>query len=355
MARRVCRTLGIEHYTLDYTSEFGTHVIEPFCDAYLAGETPNPCIACNRYLKFEALQRLRRELGAAYVATGHYVRRVPAACSAAKKDAGGQPGGEPGTFALLRGKDPSKDQSYVLYHLDQATLAHMLFPLGDLTKAQVRAIAEEAGLASAHKAESQDICFVPTGDYVGFIKEHRAFTPQPGAIVNAAGERVGTHAGQLAYTVGQRKGLGVAAPRPLYVLAKDAAANTLVVGAREELLTRHVAAHDVNLMNGLAGWTAVPAGAALAETCHECAAVAGGAPEGGATYERAVTAKISYRAQPAPAMALVQVDAAGAPVRLDVTFEEPVAGVSPGQALVIYAGEEVLGGGTLLAKPQNCC
>ena len=208
-ARQVCLSLGLPHFIYNFSRTFNVDVIDRFCASYLAGKTPNPCIDCNRYVKFAALQERRRELGYDYVATGHY------ACRAYND--------ETGRYELRRGVDANKDQSYVLFHLSQDTLAHMLFPLGELTKPEVRALAEEHGFINASKAESQDICFVPDGDYASFIerREGRAF--QPGDIVDRDGKVLGRHEGLARYTIGQRKGIGVAAPEPLYVFAKDAA------------------------------------------------------------------------------------------------------------------------------------
>ena len=237
-AREVCRRLGIPHDAFDLRDRFDAAVVRPFCDAYLEGRTPNPCIACNRFLKFESLQQRRRELGFDYVATGHYARRRWDAAT--------------GRWQLLRACDPAKDQSYVLYHLTQDTLAHMLFPLGELTKGEVRELARARGFVTAAKPESQDICFVPDGDYAGFIEGRcgadTAFNP--GEIVDREGRVLGEHAGLIRYTIGQRKGIGVAEREPLYVLGKDASANRLIVGFRDELLSSGVVARDVNLIGG---------------------------------------------------------------------------------------------------------
>lgn len=300
-ARAVCRRLDIPHDAFDLRDRFDAAVVRPFCDAYLAGRTPNPCIDCNRFLKFEALQKRRREMGLDYVATGHYARR--------RWDAATE------RWQLLRASDPAKDQSYVLYHLTQDTLAHMLFPLGELTKDEVRELARAHGFVTAEKPESQDICFVPDGDYAGFIEGHcgagAAF--EPGEIVNREGRVLGEHAGLIRYTIGQRKGIGVAAREPLYVLGKDASANRLVVGFKDELLSSGVVACDVNLIGG-------------------------GVLEG----PRKVQVKTHYRQRPVPATA----EQTG-PDELTVTFEEPQRAAAPGQAAVLYEGDVVLGGGTI--------
>lgn len=300
-ARAVCRRLGILHDAFDLRDRFDAAVVRPFCDAYLEGRTPNPCIDCNRFLKFEALQKRRREMGLDYVATGHYARR--------RWDAATE------RWQLLRASDPAKDQSYVLYHLTQDTLAHMLFPLGELTKDEVREMARAHGFVTAEKPESQDICFVPDGDYAGFIEGHcgagAAF--EPGEIVNREGRVLGEHAGLIRYTIGQRKGIGVAAREPLYVLGKDASANRLVVGFKDELLSSGVVACDVNLISG-------------------------GVLEG----PRKVQVKTHYRQRPVLATA----EQTG-PDELTVTFEEPQRAAAPGQAAVLYEGDIVLGGGTI--------
>ena len=300
-ARAVCRRLGILHDAFELRDRFDAAVVRPFCDAYLAGRTPNPCIDCNRFLKFETLQKRRREMGLDYVATGHYARRRWDEAT--------------GRWQLLRASDPAKDQSYVLYHLTQDTLAHMLFPLGELTKDEVRELARAHGFVTAEKPESQDICFVPDGDYAGFIEGHcgagAAF--EPGEIVNREGRVLGEHAGLIRYTIGQRKGIGVAAREPLYVLGKDASANRLVVGFKDELLSSGVVACDVNLISG-------------------------GVLEG----PRKVQVKTHYRQRPVLATA----EQTG-PDELTVTFEEPQRAAAPGQAAVLYEGDIVLGGGTI--------
>lgn len=313
-AKAVCRRLGVPHYTFNFGDLFGEQVIDRFCGAYLAGTTPNPCIDCNRYLKFEALQRRRRELDLDYVATGHYARRRFDEAT--------------GRWQLLRGLDASKDQSYVLYHLTQDSLAHMLFPLGSLQKAEVRALAREHGFVNADKAESQDICFVPDGDYVGFI-QHRLELPsdgdaakvppafRPGPIVDRAGRVLGTHRGLIHYTVGQRKGIGVAAPAPLYVFAKNAEANTLVVGAADEVQVYTVTARDINLI-------------AVERLEGPCS----------------VQVKTHYRQRPVAAVAEQTGDD-----KLTVTFAEPQRAAAPGQSLVLYDGDVVVGGGTIV----GCC
>lgn len=298
-ARSVAFRLGIPYHVFNYTAKFGSCVVDRFCDAYLAGETPNPCIDCNRFLKFEALQQRRRELGYDYVATGHYARR--------------RFNQETGRYELLRGDDPKKDQSYVLYHVTQDQLAHMLFPVGELEKPQVREVARMAGLVNAEKQESQDICFVPDGDYAHFIEEQRGITLEPGDIVDEEGTVLGRHNGLARYTIGQRKGLGIGGGTPLFVLRKDVEANRLVVGSAEKAGVTQVTAEDVNLISV----------DDIVEPIR-------------------VEAKAVYRSPARPATAVMDGG------KLVVTFDNPVRSVAPGQALVIYAGDVVLGGGTIV-------
>ena len=297
-AADVAFQLDIPFEVINYTDEFREKVIKKFIATYETGGTPNPCIDCNRFLKFGALQQRRRELGFDYVATGHYARRAYDE--------------ETGRYLLLRGRDPKKDQSYVLYHLTQEHLKHMLFPVGELEKPQVRAVAHEAGLGNADKLESQDICFVPDGDYATFIEEHTGATFVPGPIVDEAGAVLGKHNGLVHYTIGQRKGLGVAAGHPLFVLKKDAKTNTLVVGPATSAGVHEVVANDVNLIS-------------VAEIAEPLT----------------VEAKVNYRATPRKAVVCMKGE------KLIVTFEEPVRAVAPGQAMVLYQGDVVVGGGTI--------
>lgn len=296
-ARNVAHSLGFEHYVVNFSDAFDKQVIDRFCSAYEAGRTPNPCIDCNRYLKFAMLQQRRREFGCDYVATGHYARRVQL---------------EDGSFALLRGADPAKDQSYVLYHVDQDTLAHMLFPLGDMTKMETRELAAANGLVNANKGESQDICFIPDGNYASFIEERLGVSPQ-GDIYDTLGELRGQHKGLIRYTIGQRKGLNLGGGYdPLYVVGKDAVHNTLFVGPKEALYSTHVVADDVNIISGMR-W------------------------EGA----RPVQAKVGYRMKAADALASFDGE------KLVVDFADPVRAVSPGQSLVVYDGDLVVGGGAI--------
>ncbi|WP_175282269.1 MULTISPECIES: tRNA 2-thiouridine(34) synthase MnmA [unclassified Selenomonas] len=296
-ARRVADVLGIRHYVMDFTMPFQTSVIDYFLDEYLLGRTPNPCIACNRYIKFEGLLHKSAELGASHVATGHYARI----------DFDG------GMYRLRKGKDVDKDQSYVLYHLNQETLAHVLLPLGDFDKGTTRRMAEEYRLPVAHKPESQEICFVPRDDYKSYMKEKRPGRSVPGDIVDRAGNVLGHHDGISFYTIGQRRGLGIAAPQPLYVTALDAVHNHVVVGTAEEVFARELTASDLS-------WTMWES---LDEVCM-------------------AHAKIRYGKREAEAR-IMPLDGN----RLRVRFTEPQRAVTPGQSIVFYEGDVVLGGGVI--------
>ena len=231
-ARSVAYRLGIEHLVFNFKDAFRSHVMQPFCDSYLRGETPNPCINCNRHIKFDAMLRRAEALGYDYIATGHYAVR--------RQDP------ETGRYLLCRPKDRSKDQTYVLYNLTQHQLAHTLFPLGDLEKAQVRQMAEAAGLVNSHKPDSQDMCFVPDGDYAGYIRHATGAEIQPGDFLDTAGNPIGRHRGLIHYTIGQRKGLGLSLGRPAYVVGKDAASNTVTIGAESDLYTDSFTVRELN-------------------------------------------------------------------------------------------------------------
>jgi tRNA-uridine 2-sulfurtransferase len=297
-ARRVADRLGIPHYTLNFRDVFHREVVRNFLEEYARGRTPNPCIRCNRFVKFEALLAKALSLGAGYVATGHYAR------IARSTD---------GRYLLKRALHAGKDQSYALFSLTQQQLAHTLFPLGELEKLETRRIAAELGLATAEKPESQELCFVPDGDYLGYISHELPSTAMPGPIRNLRGEVVGTHPGIAFFTVGQRKGLGIAASKPMYVVELVPDQNTVVVGEKEELYSRGLSAVDAN-------WIGVEA-------------LAG---------EMRVTAKIRYRSEDVPATVRVVADGS---VRID--FDEPQRAVSPGQAVVLYEGDTVVGGATI--------
>ncbi len=300
-ARRVCASLGIPHYVLDVREQFRTHVMDTFVAAYRAGRTPHPCIACNDRIKFDVLAAQAAALGAAAVATGHYARieREP-----------------DGAYALLRGEYRSKDQSYVLYGLGQAQLARTLLPVGAYAKAQIRALAAEAGLHLATKRDSQEVCFIPSGDYRTYLAERAREAgepPRPGELVDETGAVVGAHAGVEGFTVGQRRGLGVTLGERRFVTAVEAASGRVTVGPESALWKRTVAVETVR-------W------------------VSGQEPTG----PLEVTAKLRYGGEPAPALATP-----GPGGALTLRFDDPQRAPTPGQAAVLYDGLRVLGGGVI--------
>lgn len=298
-ARRVADTLGIPYYVLNFRQMFQETVIDYFVKEYAAGRTPNPCIACNRYVKFEGLLEKARQLGAHYVATGHYARIVYDAAR--------------GRHLLKRGADVTKDQSYALYHLNQQTLAHFLMPLGDYAKTETRRLAREFGLAVADKPDSQEICFIPDNDYKRYLNDHAPGSIRPGNIVDTTGKIIGRHAGLPLYTVGQRKGLGLAVGHPLYVVALDYDKNELLVGTDRDVFARELIADDLNwiLMDHLAD-------------------------------QLTVKAKIRYSAIPADATLTPCTDG-----RVHVTFAAPQRAITPGQSVVFYDDDMVVGGGII--------
>lgn len=297
-ARRVAEQLGIPYYVLNLKEAFQSRVVDVFTSEYRRGRTPNPCLVCNRDIKFDLLWQRARELDAAYVATGHYARIDR------EQDSSG--------VVLLRGVDADKDQSYFLFTLDQAQLRRTLFPVGHLTKQQVRAKAHQLGLRVAAKPESQDICFVPDGDYARFV-EARLQPDQvtPGEIVSQDGRRLGSHAGIHGFTVGQRRGLGLGGlNEPYYVTSINPDSGHVTVGTKAELRVSGLRASDVN-------W------------------ISGQRPDG-----VRVAAKIRYRSRPLPATVISRADR-----RVEVWFDEAYPAVTPGQAVVFYDGARVLGGG----------
>ena len=305
-ARRVAGQLEIPFYVLNLEREFGRGVLEPFLQAYLAGETPSPCIDCNSTVKFGALLgQARRLYGCSAVATGHYAR------VAAEPDAAAVDGRR---YRLLAARDAEKDQSYFLYGLRQDQLARTRFPLGELTKPEVRAIARRLGLATADKAESQEICFVPGGDYRAELRSRAGWQESPGPLLDVDGTRVGDHRGAAAYTVGQRQGLGVALGEPRYVARIDAAANLVQLGRREDLQRRRFRVREASFVAGR--------------------------PPAEDAFEAAV--RIRHRAALVPA-SVRRSDAQA----WEVEVAQPVWAPAPGQAAVFYAGDVVLGGGRI--------
>ena len=293
-AREVCHRLGIPHYTLDLQKEFLSDVVHPFVATYLDGRTPNPCISCNEHLKFRHLMRKATGLGADLLATGHYARMLGN-----------------GRYRLARGVDTSKDQTYFLFTLRQTEMSSLLFPLGSMTKNEVRAKALELDLPVHEKPESQEICFVPPGGLRDFIRENAPDLPGPGEVVDLEGNVIGNHDGACYYTVGQRKGLGIASTEPLYVVRIDAGTNTVVMGSRDE-------ASFIGLTATGMSWVADN--------------------PSGERFEAQV--RIRHQHTPAPSLITVHDDGT-----IAVSFHEPQHGVAPGQAVVIYDGDIVLGGG----------
>jgi len=303
-ARRVAANLGISHIVIPMQEHFERFVIENFVEEYKRGHTPNPCIRCNRFLKFDVLLDWAKSVGADRIATGHYSR--------VRFDE------ERGRWLLLRGKDRKKDQSYALYALTQPQLERTLFPLGKMTKEETRAKAAELGLRVADKPDSQEICFVPGRNYPAFLKAVAPELVQPGKIVDMSGKVLGEHQGIAFYTIGQRKRLGISSPEPKYVVRIDSKTNTVVVGSNEDLFGKTVFAKDINLisMETLPG-------------------------------SLAVTAKIRYNTRDSAAVVRELFNNMA-----EVVFEQRQRAITPGQALVMYQGEEVVGGGIIADEAE---
>lgn len=300
-ARSVACRLGIPYYVFNFKDDFEEKVIRKFVRSYEAGITPNPCIDCNRYLKFDRLYKRARVLGCDCIVTGHYAR--------IERD------GE--RYLLKKALDGSKDQSYVLYSLTQAQLAHTLFPLGTLKKTDVRRMAEEQGFVNADKPDSQDICFVPDGDYASVIRRYTGKDAEAGDFVSADGTVLGRHKGIIHYTVGQRRGLGICAPEPLYVCGIFPGSNTVLLGRNADLYRKDVDVANVHWISGTAP-----------QADFRCAA------------------KLRYRQSEQPAAVIPT----GADT-VHIVFDEPQRAVTPGQAAVFYDGDTVLGGGVIVRKP----
>jgi tRNA-specific 2-thiouridylase len=296
-ARNVAYRLGMPHYVLNFSDDFKEQVIRPFVETYEGGGTPNPCIDCNRYIKFKSLLLRAKQLDFDYIVTGHYARVEK----------------EGGRYLLKKALDPKKDQSYVLYAMTQEQLAHTRFPLGAMTKSQVRETALIRGFVNAEKRDSQDICFVPGGDYGDFIEGYRGRKSEPGNIIGPEGRVLGRHRGLIRYTLGQRRGLGLSFSVPMYVAAKSPGANTLTLGPEESLYAKTLTADQLNLI----------------------------------AYERLdrpirVTVKTRYLQKEQWALAE---QIGGSTLRL--SFDEPQRAITPGQAAVLYEGDVVVGGGTI--------
>ena len=298
-AKSVCHRLGIPHYTFNFTGDFDREVIAPFIRSYEQGRTPNPCIDCNRYLKFQRLYHRALELGCDYIATGHYVRRVEEA---------------DGTVTLHKALDADKEQSYVLYNMTQEQLRRTLFPLGALTKTEVREIAQREGFLNAKKHDSQDICFVPDGDYAAFIQEYTGKTYAPGPVYDVDGNKLGTHRGIIHYTIGQRKGLGLALGKPMYVKATDAEKNTVTLATNDQLFSSKVYAEHLN-------W------------------IAGDVP----SEPKTVVARVRYHGKDQPATLHFL---RNGNIMADFQVAQPA--VTPRQAIVFYQGDQMLGGAEIV-------
>jgi len=299
-ARVICEKLGIEYNVVDFREEFKQRVITPFVKEYIEGRTPNPCNLCNRYIKFEALLDYAKSIGAKYIATGHYAKIE-------KDDVTGR-------YYITKSAADKKDQTYALYDLTQEQLSHVLMPLGDYTKEQIRKIAEENSLVNANRKDSQEICFVEDKDYAGFIKRHFNYTSKQGNFEDSLGNVYGKHKGLIHYTVGQRKGLGLSLKKPMYVVRLEKATNKVIIGEEKELEKDILTCNKVNFM--------------MIDKLIE---------------PLKVMAKIRYNAKPVSAIILPLENG-----NVKVVFDEAVKGVAPGQACVFYIEDKVLGGGIIV-------
>lgn len=296
-AKGVCERLGIEHYEVDLRKEFSRYVVADFISEYKSGKTPNPCIVCNKYIKFGLMIEKAISMGFDKIATGHYARVTL----------------ENGRYALYRGMDKSKDQSYVLYHLSQEQLSRTLLPLGELSKSEVREMAQKAGLITADRADSQDICFVPDGDYASFIEKTDGFQSETGDYVDINGNVLGRHKGVIRYTLGQRKGLGIALGKHAFVIDKNPETNRVVLGDEEYLFKKCVYTKNNSFI-----------------------------PFDELESEMEVTAKLRYRHTEQSAVIYPHNDG------VMIEFNEPQRAPSPGQSAVFYSGDRVIGGGIIV-------
>ncbi|MBE6548156.1 MAG: tRNA 2-thiouridine(34) synthase MnmA [Ruminococcaceae bacterium] len=297
-AKKICEMLGIEHRVYEFEDLFYDRVIRDFTQTYIGGGTPNPCIVCNKLMKFGAFLDASISHGADKIATGHY--------AIIEKDSSGR-------YLLRKAKDKAKDQTYVLWSLDQFQLSHTLLPLGEYTKEEIRLIAEQNNLINAHKSDSQDICFVPDGDYASFIKREFGYTSEPGNYIDIDGNIIGKHKGIIHYTIGQRKGLGISVGRHIFVKEKNVLNNTVTLADEEHIFTRHVVINNINLI-----------------------------PFDGLDGKMRVEAKIRYSQKACPAVAEQT-----AHDEITLTFDEPQRAAAAGQSAVMYDDDYVMGGGII--------
>lgn len=302
-AKSVCDRIGIEHVVINFTDTFRENVMERFCNSYLSGYTPNPCVDCNKYIKFDKMLECLDELNCDVFATGHYAQ--------IETDANGR-------YLLKKAADSAKDQSYFLYSLSQKQLSKVLFPLGKLTKDEVREIAAEQSFVNSRKKDSQDICFIPDGNFSGFIQRYKQLQPTPGSFIDTDGNILGAHNGAYMFTIGQRKGLGIALGKPAYVLSTDTEKNTVTLGSNDELFKNKLYAEKINLI--------------AVDRINS---------------PMRVTAKIRYSHREAAAT----VEQTGENSFV-VEFDEPQRAVTPGQSVVLYDGDIIIGGG-VVSKEQK--
>ena len=323
-AKKVCEKLGIKHYVLDLREEFKEKVVNNFICTYMCAKTPNPCVECNKFMKFDAFYKLAKELECEYIATGHYAKKIYSE--------------EFKQYVLAKADAIQKDQSYFLYGISKEILPYVIFPLSEFKdKAEIRSIAEEAGLEVAKKKDSQEVCFIPDNDYIGFLIKHKDNIEKPGDfkaqntnlnkqgnIVLSSGEVLGTHAGLINYTVGQRRGLGIAYKEPLYVIKLNKEKNEVIVGTEKELYSSELWANELNFLvdiNSLKNISDLP---------------------NKEKQEIEIEAKIRYRSKPAKATLTIENNIA------KVKFIEPQRAITPGQSVVFYLNDIVLGGGKIL-------
>ena len=323
-AKKVCEKLGIKHYVLDLREEFKEKVVNNFICTYMCAKTPNPCVECNKFMKFDAFYKLAKELECEYIATGHYAKKIYSE--------------EFKQYVLAKADAIQKDQSYFLYGISKEILSYVIFPLSEFKdKAEIRSIAEEAGLEVAKKKDSQEVCFIPDNDYIGFLIKHKDNIEKPGDfkaqntnlnkqgnIVLSSGEVLGTHAGLINYTVGQRRGLGIAYKEPLYVIKLNKEKNEVIVGTEKELYSSELWANELNFLvdiNSIKNISDLP---------------------NKEKQEIEIEAKIRYRSKPAKATLTIENNIA------KVKFIEPQRAITPGQSVVFYLNDIVLGGGKIL-------